>query len=93
MSKKKDWLKFRTRKHGEVYWRYETIYDVIDSLAAIAFIAGSALFFSSSTEGAATWLFLVGSIFFAVRPLVHVVRDFHMARLPAPDQTGANEAE
>ena len=78
----RSWMKFSTRKHGALYARYQAIYDGVDALAAIAFIVGSALFFSESTKTIATWLFLIGSVFFAVRPLVHLVRDFHLARLP-----------
>ncbi|WP_084395784.1 YrhK family protein [Henriciella aquimarina] len=91
MSKRKNqsWRNFDTEKHGQVYNLYQTIYDTVDALAAIAFIVGSALFFSESTKVAGTWLFLIGSVFFAIRPLVHLVRDLHMARLPAPGIEGA----
>ena len=44
------------------------------------FIIGSVLFFKTATVTAGTWLFLIGSVFFAVRPVVHVVRDMHMKR-------------
>ena len=81
-QKSRKWMNFSTRKHGKVYGQYQTVYDTVDLLAAIAFVVGSALFFSEKTQTVATWLFLIGSIFFAVRPMVHVARDFHMARLP-----------
>ena len=81
-QKSRQWMNFQTEQHGKVYGQYQTVYDTVDLLAAIAFVVGSALFFSDKTQIAATWLFLIGSIFFAVRPLVHVARDFHMARLP-----------
>lgn len=76
------WMNFSTDQHGKVYGQYQKVYDGVDALAAIAFVIGSALFFSEKTQTAATWLFLIGSVFFAVRPLVHLARDFHMARLP-----------
>ena len=75
-------INFDTPDHDRVYSGYQKLYDSVDALAALAFIIGSALFFSETTKRPATWLFLIGSIFFAVRPLVHVARDFHMARLP-----------
>lgn len=84
MSQSSKWRNFRTEKHGQVYDRYQTLYDSVDALAAIAFIIGSGLFFSESTKMAGTWLFLIGSVFFAVRPLIHLIRDMHMARLPVP---------
>jgi hypothetical protein len=83
MSKRShQWMNFHTDKHGEVFGNYQKLYDAVDAAAAVAFIVGSALFFSDRTQLAATWLFLIGSVFFAIRPCVHLVRDFHMARLP-----------
>ena len=77
-----EWMNFETGAHGRVYGKYQAIYDGVDALAAIAFVVGSALFFSDSTKTAGTWLFLIGSVFFAVRPLIHLARDLHLARLP-----------
>lgn len=88
MSRDPEWRNFQTEGQGKVYQGYSRLYDSIDALSAIAFIIGSALFFSESTQREATWLFLVGSVFFAVRPLVHVVRDFHLARVPVPGDEG-----
>ncbi|MEM5516154.1 YrhK family protein [Henriciella sp. AS95] len=93
MSKQSKWLNFQTDTHAKVYQRYSWVYDSIDALAAIAFIIGSALFFSDKTQNAGTWLFLIGSFFFAVRPLVHLVRDFHMARLPVEGSEGGDTDE
>ncbi|WP_300380497.1 YrhK family protein [Henriciella sp.] len=92
-GKSRKWMNFRTERHGEVYGSYQTIYDTVDALAAIAFIVGSVLFFKKSTEVAATWLFLIGSVFFAVRPLVHVARDFHLAKLPHHSGEAKGEEE
>lgn len=90
MSRKShQWMNFDTDKHGEVFGNYQKLYDAVDAAAAVAFIVGSALFFSEKTQTAATWLFLIGSLFFAVRPCVHLARDFHMSRLPQ----GSNETD
>ena len=86
----RDWMNFSTNRHGEIYGRYQKIYDGVDALAAIAFVVGSALFFSESTKTVGTWLFLVGSVCFAVRPLIHLKRDIHLAGLPAPDRPGGD---
>ena len=89
MSKQsRKWMNFETHKHGEVYGQYQKVYDGVDALAAIAFIVGSALFFSEETQTTATWLFLIGSIFFAVRPCIHLARDFHMTRLSKQGEAG-----
>lgn len=75
-------MRFTTPRHREVYVTYGTVYDCVDALAAILFIIGSVLFFGEATQTAGTWLFLIGSICFAIRPALHVVRDVHMRRLP-----------
>jgi hypothetical protein len=56
----------------------------VDFCAALAFIVGSALFFSPAYSIPATWLFLVGSLLVAARPTVTVARELHLARLPHP---------
>ena len=86
----RNWMNFSSERHGVLYGQYQTLYDAVDTLAAIAFIIGSALFFSETTKTVATWLFLVGSVFFAVRPMIHLARDFHLSRLP---EEGASELE
>lgn len=77
---------FKSPRHAEIHGRFETIYDINDALAAAFFIVGSALFFSDETQTAGTWLFLIGSILFFVRPLIHVIRDLKLADIPAPNK-------
>ena len=74
-------MKFTTPRHKRVYVAYQALYDCVDALAAILFIVGSILFFRDSTQTAGTWSFLIGSVCFAIRPVVHVVRDLHMGRI------------
>jgi uncharacterized membrane protein YgdD (TMEM256/DUF423 family) len=71
-----------TPKHLEVYWRYQVVRTLVDFGAAACFVVGSAFFFFVSTARAADWLFLVGSILFAVKPTIDVVRAAHLRRLP-----------
>lgn len=70
--------------HRQVYGRYEKIYTLVEFAAAAAFVVGSVLFFYPSQQIPATWLFLVGSILFAARPTVRVLREYHLARIPLP---------
>jgi hypothetical protein len=72
-------------RHAEVYERYEKLYNLIDFVAATLFIVGSVLFLFPSRQENATWAFLFGSILFAARPTVRVLREFHLARIPLPD--------
>ncbi|MFF8947071.1 YrhK family protein [Streptomyces sp. NPDC014864] len=71
-------------RHAEIYGRYQIIYTTVEFAAAVAFVIGSAFFFSDSMALPADWLFLVGSMLFAVRPTVSVLRESHLARLPLP---------
>lgn len=71
-------------RHVAVYGHYEKLYNLIDFLAAAAFVVGSALFFFPDRQELAAWAFLVGSILFAARPTVRVLREFHLARIPLP---------
>ncbi|MBW0090333.1 YrhK family protein [Pseudonocardia sp. KRD-184] len=71
-------------QHREVYGRYQRIYTVVEFAAALAFVVGSVLFFFPSQQTPGTWFFLVGSVLFAARPTVRVLRDYHLARIPLP---------
>ncbi len=71
-------------RHARVYGRYQKIYTAVEFAAAVAFVIGSAFFFSDALTPAADWLFLVGSVLFAARPTVRVLRENHLARIPMP---------
>lgn len=80
-----------TPRHAQVYGRYEKAYTLIDFMAAVTFVAGSVLFFFESQQIPATSAFLVGSVFFAARPTVTVLREFHLARIPLPGDATAGD--
>ncbi|PSR58641.1 hypothetical protein C8258_30920 [Nocardia sp. MDA0666] len=61
--------------------RYETASIVNDVLIALWFTVGSALFFAESTQVAGTWMFLIGSIQFLIRPVIRLGRRIHLRRL------------
>ena len=67
--------------HRRLYARFEIAYTIVDFAAAICFIVGSVLFFYEATQVPATWLFLIGSVFFAAKPTLRLVREvklYHM---------------
>lgn len=70
--------------------RYETLSILNDTVAALMFIVGSALFFSPSTSYAATWLFLVGSASMLIRPAIRLSRRIHLRRRQGT-RSGAHE--
>ena len=65
----------RSATHRKIYAWMTLAYTAVDFIAAVLFIIGSALFFSPATTDTATWLFLVGSIFFGLRPTISIVRE------------------
>ena len=70
----------RSARHKRIHALYALAYTMVDFAAALLFIIGSALFFRESTAYAATWLFLVGSIFFGLRPTITLLRELAYIR-------------
>lgn len=60
--------------------RYEVLSIGNDLLIAVWFVIGSVLFFFESTTFAGTWLFVVGSVQLAIRPLIRLRRHLHLRR-------------
>jgi hypothetical protein len=78
-----------TPLHQRVYHFYEKLYTTVDLAAALCFVVGSVMFFFEAWQTEGTWLFLIGSIFFAARPMVRFMREFHLAQLPLPSDDSA----
>lgn len=70
-----------SREHERVYAAYEIAYTVVDFCAAMAFLAGSVLFFWDSTLYAGTWLFVIGSALFALKPTLRLLRELKFASM------------
>jgi ABC-type proline/glycine betaine transport system permease subunit len=75
--------KTRTKTHANarLYAIYEVAYTFVDFLAAFLFIIGSILFFDTETVTFGTWLFLIGSICFALKPTIRLTREIHYYRI------------
>ncbi|MEP1199618.1 YrhK family protein [Tateyamaria sp.] len=58
---------------------FEIVHTLIDFGAALCFIIGSIMFFSEEWLTPGTWLFLVGSILFACKPTVRLIRELQLA--------------
>ncbi|MBO0344595.1 YrhK family protein [Roseibium limicola] len=79
-------LRTASHTHTEVVRRYELARTLVEFLAAVMFIIGSVFFFYESLTYAGTWLFVVGSVLFAVRPTIRLMLELHLARLPVPKE-------
>ena len=71
----------RSLQHNRIYALYEIAFTTVDFLAAALFITGSVLFFDKATVNAGTWLFLFGSICFALKPTIRLAREYHLWRI------------
>ena len=71
-----------TPAHVALFWRYQVVRTLVDFGAATCFVIGSVCFFFASTATVADWLFLVGSVLFALKPTIDVARSAHLKRLP-----------
>ncbi|SFO28391.1 YrhK-like protein [Cohaesibacter marisflavi] len=67
----------QSQAHKDIYAAYELAYTLVDFSAALLFVVGSVMFFYDSWQIPGTWCFLIGSIFFGVKPTLRVVREFH----------------
>ncbi|WP_371168864.1 YrhK family protein [Aliiroseovarius sp. 2305UL8-7] len=71
----------RSAQHKKIYALCELAYTIVDFSAAALFVVGSILFFSAATTYAGTWLFLVGSVLFGLRPSIKLYREFAYLRV------------
>lgn len=71
----------RSARTRRLYAAFEIAYTAIDFAAAMAFLAGSVLFFWSSTENAALWCFVVGSVLFATKPTLRLLCELRLAAM------------
>ena len=71
----------RSQAHARLYAYCELAYTVVDVSAAVLFVIGSALFFSEATTEVATWLFLIGSVLFGLRPSIRLYRELRYLKM------------
>ncbi|WMS41044.1 YrhK family protein [Acuticoccus sp. MNP-M23] len=65
-------------RQRRLYAAFEIAYTLAEFSAATAFIAGSVLFFYPDLETAGTWMFLIGSVLFALKPTLRLVKELVM---------------
>ncbi len=71
----------RSPEHKRIYAFYEILYTINDFGAAVLFVVGSVLFFNEDTTRAGSWLFLVGSIMFGLRPAIKLARELKYLKM------------
>ncbi|MEL6481740.1 MAG: YrhK family protein [Pseudomonadota bacterium] len=78
-----------TPLHLRVGQNYDLAHLMVDFLAAALFVIGSVMFFYEAWVYTGTWCFLIGSVFFGVKPTIKLARALHLTSLPGPEETGA----
>ncbi|MEL6452972.1 MAG: YrhK family protein [Pseudomonadota bacterium] len=73
------------------YAMFEIAHTLVDFGAAVCFVAGSVMFFFDAWLRLGTWLFLIGSILFACKPTLRLVREVKMAAHGALDDLARGE--
>lgn len=68
-------------EHAKVWAAYEVAHTIVDFLAAGLFVVGSILFFYPATVVLGTWLFLIGSICFGLKPTIRLAREVKFLRM------------
>ena len=65
------------RQHALYQWAHL----LVDFAAALLFVSGSIFFLYPGFQDTGSWLFLIGSIFFAMKPTIRLMRFLHIRRL------------
>ncbi len=65
----------KNERNKKIYTVCEIAYTLDDFGAAAMFVIGSILFFNDDSAVTATWCFLIGSIFFGLKPSIRLIRE------------------
>ena len=68
----------RSPETQQAYAFYELLHTIIDFAAAVCFFIGSVMFFYPAWLVPGTWLFVVGSALFAMKPTTRLIREFRL---------------
>ncbi|MBK0398680.1 YrhK family protein [Limibaculum sp. M0105] len=75
----------QSARHRRIYAAYEVLYTAVDFSAAAFFVVGSVLFLNEATVRTGTWLFIIGSICFAAKPSIRLIREVHFWQIGRTD--------
>jgi uncharacterized membrane protein len=64
-----------------IYALFEIVYTIVDFAAAVFFVIGSVMFLSEDWQQTGTWLFIFGSLMFAAKPGLRLMREIKLASL------------
>lgn len=67
---------------------YQLLHLLVDFSAAILFLVGSVLFLYPNLIEPGTWMFIVGSLFFSMKPTIKLCKFFHLRRILKKTKSG-----
>ncbi|MDX1809973.1 MAG: YrhK family protein [Sulfurospirillaceae bacterium] len=70
----------------KAYAVFEILYTAVDFMAAMAFTVGSVMFLYADLTYSAKWFFIIGSLLFAFKPTIRVVREIRLATTGHEDE-------
>lgn len=73
-------LRNQSEQTRRIYARYELIYTAADFAASICFVIGSLLYFVDASQTLRVSFYLAGSLFFASKPALRLVREVRLMR-------------
>ncbi|MCB1463866.1 MAG: YrhK family protein [Rhodobiaceae bacterium] len=79
----------KSPRHAALYAAYEIAFTFVDFAAAMLFVVGSVLFFWKSYENPAIWCFVIGSLFFLMKPALRLARELHYLAIGDVDDIAA----
>lgn len=76
----------RAQQTRRIFAITELVYTLVDFLAGVMFFIGSIFFLYPSLIVAGTWLFIFGSVLFAGRPCIRLIREIKFYRMGMLDE-------
>ncbi|KIN62434.1 hypothetical protein Z946_1292 [Sulfitobacter noctilucicola] len=76
----------QSEESKQLYALFELLHTLADFGAAFMFIIGSIMFFSDAWTTFGTWLFLIGSLLFALKPSLRLYCEVKLYRMHDYDQ-------
>lgn len=71
----------QTEATKRMYAIFELLHTLADFGAATLFVIGSVMFFSEEWTTSGTWLFLIGSLLFALKPTLRLICEIKLYRM------------
>ncbi|RLQ89424.1 hypothetical protein D8780_05425 [Notoacmeibacter ruber] len=71
--------KHASQKHQKIHAAYAIAETFVSFSAAMLFLVGSWMFFYKDLQVPAIWCFVIGSVFFAIKPTLRLIREIQYA--------------